>query len=85
MIVQFLLGLAFAFIGKLVQFLPMETFMNGSELRGWFTGAITLIANTAYFLPWDVVVIALGCIIFWVTLHMSISAVKFVLDFLPFF
>ena len=84
MIIQLIMITAFAFVGKLVDVLPMEALLDGGAFRGWFAGALTLISNTAYLLPWDVIVLCMGSVILWVTFHMMISLVRAVKDFIPF-
>lgn len=85
MIIQGILALAFMFLLGVIKALPVSTFLDGGALRGWFTGAITLISSTSYFLPWDVVMIAFGCIVFWLAVYFIVDGIRFVLDFIPFF
>ena len=69
------------FIAGLV---PLDAFLDGGALRGWLTGTITLIVNTAQFLPWDVIVLAIGNILWWLHIQFTLAVVRALWDYLPF-
>jgi hypothetical protein len=83
MIVEWFIGSAFTTVEWLIQLLGYG--VSALELGAYMTAAEQLIRVAGQFVPLDMVTLCLGSIIQWLGIHMAISAVRFVLDFIPFF
>ena len=80
MIIEAFISACFGMVEWIIGFLP--TIPNLSTLN--FTGIISLISSAGHFVPLDMFVFCIGNIVFWLGVHMAISVLRFVLDFIPF-
>lgn len=82
MIIEAFISLQFLMVNFIISLIP-SNILEGVTSHA--TGLLSLLSISARFIPWDVVVLCLGAIIFWVGVHLVISIIRFVLDFIPFF
>ena len=82
MIVEGLINIQFIFLNFIISLIP------GTVLEGFTshaTGLLSFISISTRFIPWDIVILCIGCIVFWIGTHLLISLIRFILDFIPFF
>lgn len=83
MIAELMIDGAFSTVSWLFNLIPIN--ISVGSLPSWLGGAVSLISVGARFVPWDIIVFCLGNIVLWLGIHMAISLIRFVLDFIPFF
>jgi hypothetical protein len=83
MIVEKFIDSAFDLVTWVITLIPIN--ISVGSLPSWLGGATSLLSIASTFVPWDIVVFCIGNIALWLTIHMAISAIRFILDFIPLF
>lgn len=78
MIIELLCSPFFLLANGIIALIPVITYIPTS-----IVDTITLLLKAMQFFPIDVWVMCIGNIIFWITVHLVIGLIKFILGFIP--
>lgn len=79
MIIKLICAPFFLLIDGLISLTPVLTYIPTS-----IVDTISLLLKAMQFFPNDVWIMAIGNIVFWVTVHFVISLIKFIVGWIPF-
>lgn len=78
MIIELICKPFFLIIDGIIFLIPINTF-NYTGL----VDAINLLLKAMQFFPYDVWFVAIGNIVFWITVHLIVGLIKFIINFIP--
>jgi len=80
-------GIILSMIATFNYILGLLEISNSSAvaLAGWLTHAYHFISIAGNFFPLEIFAIIIANIIMWLSIHLLISIVRFILDFVPLF
>lgn len=86
MILTALVGLCFTSLIGIIGLLPeASSFDLANSIPSYLSGLYSMLSVSARFVPWDIIALCIGNIIFWLQVHFGISVIRFILDFIPLF
>lgn len=83
MIIEFFINSAFGVVTWVLS--SIGYVVDTGSLGSWALNGYALIQAASSFVPLDIVVFCIGNIVMWLGIQFAISAIRFVLDFIPFF
>lgn len=78
MIIKLICSPFFLLVDGIISLIPVLTYIPTS-----IVDTISLLLKAMQFFPNDVWIMAIGNIVFWITLHFIISLIKFILSWIP--
>lgn len=79
MIIELICTPFFLLVDGIIALLPVLTYIPTS-----IVDTVSLLLKAMQFFPIDVWVMAIGNIVFWLTIHFIVSLIKFVVGWIPF-
>lgn len=79
MIIKLICSPFFLIVDGIIALLPVLTYIPTS-----IADTITLLLKAMQFFPPDVWIMAIGNIVFWITVHFIVALIKFILGWIPF-
>lgn len=80
MLARLFIASAFTMVDFIIGLLPD---IPDVAQQGWGDIILTLIAGAGQFVPLDVFVLCIGNIIMWISIHLIISLIRFIVRFIP--